>query len=105
MKRDAVTGGGCLVSAAGVVGAVWLWGSSDRTQRHLGNEFENNGQDFGAALTELPFVFLAGAVVPAVVWGLGAWLLGRRRRTGSPSVSEPSGVSESQGVSQSPGVS
>ncbi|MZE44512.1 hypothetical protein GTY49_16470 [Streptomyces sp. SID5477] len=100
-----MTGGGCLVSAAGVVGAVWLWGSSDRTQRHLGNEFENNGQDFGAALTELPFVFLAGAVVPAVVWGLGAWLLGRRRRTGSPSVSEPSDVSESPGVSQSPGVS
>lgn len=58
-------------------------GASDRTQRHLGNEFENNGQDFGAALTELPFVFLAGAVVPAVVWGLGAWLLlGRRRRPG-----------------------
>ncbi|MGC0384023.1 hypothetical protein RKD33_004240 [Streptomyces sp. SAI-129] len=80
MKRDAVTGGGCLVSAAGVVGAVWLWGASDRTQRHLGNEFENNGQDFGAVLTELPFVFLAGAIVPAVVWGLGAWLVGRRRR-------------------------
>lgn len=79
MKRDAVTGGGCLVSAAGVVGAVWLWGASDRTQRHLGNKFENNGQDFGAVLTELPFVFLAGAVVPAAVWGLGVWLLGRRR--------------------------
>ncbi|MFD6188102.1 hypothetical protein [Streptomyces sp. NPDC060275] len=90
MKRDAVTGGGCLVSAAGVVGAVWLWGASDRTQRHLGNEFENNGQDFGAVLTELPFVFLAGAVVPAVVWGLGAWLLGRHRRAASATSSTPS---------------
>lgn len=98
------TGGGCLVSAAGVVGAVWLWGASDRTQRHLGNEFENNGQDFGAALTELPFVFLAGAVVPAVVWGLGAWLLlGRRRRpesSGSPESSESPESPESSGVSE-----
>ncbi|MEV0013346.1 hypothetical protein [Streptomyces tendae] len=94
MKRDAVTGGGCLVSAAGVVGAVWLWGASDRTQRHLGHEFENNGQDFGAALTELPFVFLAGAVVPAAVWGLGAWLLSRRRRPEPPESAESSGISE-----------
>jgi hypothetical protein len=76
-----VTCGGCLVSAVGVVGALWLWGASDRTQRHLGNEFENNGQDFGAVLTELPFVFLAGAVVPAVVWALGARLLRRRPRS------------------------
>ncbi|MFH8445275.1 hypothetical protein ACH4D3_29150 [Streptomyces sp. NPDC018026] len=88
MKRDAGTYGGCLVSMAGAAGALWLWGASDRTQRHLGNEFENNGQDFGAVLTELPFVFLAGAVVPAVVWGLGAWLLGRRRRSESSRASE-----------------
>ena len=80
MKRDAGTYGGCLVSMAGAAGALWLWGATDRTQRHLCNGFENNGQDFGAVLTELPLVFLAGAVVPAVVWGLGAWLLGRRRR-------------------------
>ncbi|CAM5228706.1 putative protein OS=Streptomyces tendae OX=1932 GN=GUR47_19830 PE=4 SV=1 [Streptomyces tendae] len=80
MGRDAVTGGGCAVSLAGAVGAVVVWGQTSRTQRHLGNGFENNGQDFGAVLTELPLVFLAGAVVPAVLWGLGAWLLGRRRR-------------------------
>ncbi|WP_037836301.1 hypothetical protein [Streptomyces sp. NRRL F-5650] len=90
-----MTCGGCLVSLAGAVGAVWLWGASDRTQRHLGNEFENNGQDLGAALTELPFVFLAGALVPAVVWGLGAWVLGRRRS------SEPSASPRSPEVSES----
>ncbi|MFE9706064.1 hypothetical protein [Streptomyces sp. NPDC005930] len=80
MGRDAVTGGGCAVSLVGAVGAVVVWWRTSRTQRHLGNGFENNGQDFGAVLTELPLVFLAGAVVPAVLWGLGAWLLGRRRR-------------------------
>lgn len=88
MSRDAVTGGGCAVSFAGAVAAVVVWWQTARTQRHLGNEFENNGQDFGAVLTELPFVFLAGAVVPAVIWGAGAWLLGRRRRSRSPEVSE-----------------
>ena len=61
------------------MGAVSVWGMSDRTQRHLGNKFENNGMDLGVLFTELPFVLLAGAVVPAVVWALGAWLLGRRR--------------------------
>lgn len=81
MKRDAVTCGGCLVSAVGAVGAVVLWGQSARTQRHLGNEFENNGQDFVAVLTELPLVAVAGAVAPALVWALGAWLLRRRRRS------------------------
>ncbi|MER7779567.1 hypothetical protein ABTZ21_31905 [Streptomyces sp. NPDC096191] len=78
MKRDAVTCGGCAVSAAGALGALWLWGASDRTQRHLGREFENNGQDFGAALVELPLVVVVGAVLPGLVWGLGAWLLTRR---------------------------
>ncbi|MET9747861.1 hypothetical protein [Streptomyces ardesiacus] len=88
MSRDAVTGGGCAVSLIGAVGAVVVWWQTSRTQRHLGNEFENNGQDFGAVLTELPLVFLAGAVVPAVVWGLGALLLGRRRRSRAAGVSE-----------------
>ncbi|MER7050860.1 MULTISPECIES: hypothetical protein [unclassified Streptomyces] len=63
----------------GAAGAVLAWGVSSRTQRHLGNGFENNGMDLGVLYTELPFVFLAGAVVPAVVWALGARLLGRRR--------------------------
>ncbi|MFJ5042037.1 hypothetical protein [Streptomyces parvulus] len=63
------------------MGAVWLWGASDRTQRHLGNEFENNGQDLGAALVELPFVVVAGMVLPGLLWGLGAWLLTRRGRS------------------------
>lgn len=73
-----MTCGGCVVSA---VGAVWLWGASDRTQRHLGNKFENNGQDLGAALVELPFVVVAGMVLPGLLWGLGAWLLTRRGRS------------------------
>ncbi|MFJ5276735.1 hypothetical protein [Streptomyces parvulus] len=81
MKRDAVTCGGCVVSALGAVGAVWLWGTSDRTQRHLGNKFENNGQDLGAVLVELPRVVIVGTVLPGLVWGLGAWLLTRRRRS------------------------
>lgn len=80
MGRDAMTCGGCLVSAAGAAGAVFTWGSSSRTQRHLGNGFENEGMDLGAVLTELPLVFLAGAVLPALVWGLGAWVLLRLRR-------------------------
>ncbi|MCQ4196720.1 hypothetical protein M4J08_001156 [Streptomyces parvulus] len=63
------------------MGAVWLWGASDRTQRHLGNKFENNGQDLDAALVELPFVVVAGMVLPGLLWGLGAWLLTRRGRS------------------------
>ncbi|WP_432098379.1 hypothetical protein [Streptomyces sp. WAC 04229] len=62
------------------MGALWLWAASDRTQRHLGLKFENNGQDFGAALVELPLVVVVGAVLPGLVWGLGAWLLTRRGR-------------------------
>ncbi|MFB7653974.1 hypothetical protein [Streptomyces sp. NPDC056128] len=62
------------------MGAVWLWGASDRTQRHLGNKFENNGQDFGAVLVELPLVVIVGVVLPGLVWGLGAWVLTRRER-------------------------
>lgn len=76
-----MTCGGCVVSAVGAVGAVWLWGASDRTQRHLGNKFENNGQDLGAALVELPFVVVVGMVLPGLLWGLGAWLLTRRGRS------------------------
>ncbi|GGR55602.1 hypothetical protein GCM10010220_01750 [Streptomyces parvulus] len=60
---------------------MWLWGASDRTQRHLGNKFENNGQDLGAALVELPLVVVAGMVLPGLLWGLGAWLLTRRGRS------------------------
>ncbi|MET7408619.1 hypothetical protein [Streptomyces parvulus] len=63
------------------MGAVWLWGASDRTQRHLGKKFENNGQDLGAAPVELPFVVVAGMVLPGLLWGLGAWLLTRRGRS------------------------
>ncbi|WP_437057384.1 hypothetical protein [Streptomyces sp. enrichment culture] len=80
MKRDAATCGGCLVSAVGVVGAVWVWGASSRTQRHLGQDFEGNGMDLGAFFVELPLVVVGGAVVPGLVYALGAWLLAGRRR-------------------------
>ncbi|WP_309141964.1 hypothetical protein [Streptomyces griseicoloratus] len=70
------------MSAVGAAGAVLWWGSSSRTQRHLGNGFEGEGIDLGAVFVELPLVFLAGALLPAVVWGLGAALSARRRRSG-----------------------
>ncbi|MFC5953069.1 hypothetical protein ACFP51_00755 [Streptomyces pratens] len=76
-----MTCGGCLVSVAGAVGAVLAWGTSDRTQRHLGNGFENEGMDLGAVLTELPLVLLAGAAAPALLWGLSAWVMLLRRRS------------------------
>ncbi len=80
-RRDAMTCGGCLVSAVGATGAVLAWGMSDRTRRHFGHAFENNGMDLSVLCTELPFALLAGALAPALIWALGAWLLERRRRS------------------------
>ncbi|GHB50494.1 hypothetical protein GCM10010377_46980 [Streptomyces viridiviolaceus] len=60
---------------------MFVWGASSRTQRHLGNGFEGEGMDLGAVFVELPLVFLAGAFLPALAWGLVAGLLARRRRS------------------------
>ncbi|MFG3164490.1 hypothetical protein ACGFY8_31950 [Streptomyces sp. NPDC048232] len=75
-----MTCGGCVVAAVGAVVALVLWWQSARTQRHLGMAFENNGMDVTTALVELPLVAVGGAVLPGLVWGLGAWLLTRRGR-------------------------
>jgi hypothetical protein len=81
MTRDATTCGGCLLSAAGATAATLWWGTSGRTQRHLGNGFEGEGTDYGVLWTELPLVAVAGAVLPALAWGLVAYRLSRRRRS------------------------
>ncbi|WP_030621726.1 hypothetical protein [Streptomyces fulvoviolaceus] len=64
-RRNALSCGGCLVSAVGALTALLVWASSDRTRRHMGGGFEGEGTDYGAVLTELPLVALAGALVPA----------------------------------------
>ena len=62
----------------GSTAATLLWASSDRTRRHLGAGFEGEGTDFGAVLVELPLVALAGALLPALVSVVIAYLVGRR---------------------------
>ncbi|MFF8451750.1 hypothetical protein ACF06Q_29250 [Streptomyces leeuwenhoekii] len=81
MTRDAATCGGCLLSAAGATAATLWWGTSGRTRRHLGDGFEGEGTDYGVLVTELPLVAVAGAVLPALAWGLVAYALSRRRRS------------------------
>lgn len=76
-----MTCGGCVLSAAGATAAASAWGTSGRTRRHLGAGFENEGSDYTVLWTELPFVVLAGAVLPALAWGLLAYLLSRRGRS------------------------
>lgn len=72
MKRsaDAVTCGGCALSATGAIAAPALWLSMPRTRRHLGGGFENQGMDLSVLLTELPFVVLGGAFLPLLVFTL-----------------------------------
>jgi hypothetical protein len=67
-----------VLSAAGAVAATLVWFSTDRTQVHLGGGFENEGMDLGVLVTELPLVFVAGAVLPVLVYALLVWLLGGR---------------------------
>lgn len=67
---DAVTCGGCALSAVGATAAPLTWLSMDRTQRHLGGGFENEGMDYTVLFTELPFVILGGAFVPLLVFAL-----------------------------------
>ncbi|WP_405646450.1 hypothetical protein [Streptomyces sp. NBC_00019] len=77
-RRNAVTCGGCLLSAVGALVATLVWAASPRTERHLGGGFEGEGTDYGAVLVELPLVALTGALLPALVSVVIAYLVGRR---------------------------
>ncbi|MFF8171703.1 hypothetical protein [Streptomyces chartreusis] len=77
--HTALTCGGCLLTVLGSTAATLLWASSDRTRRHLGAGFEGEGTDYVAALTELPLVAAAGALVPALACALALRLTGRRK--------------------------
>ncbi|MFD3835977.1 hypothetical protein ACFWWC_06910 [Streptomyces sp. NPDC058642] len=77
-RRNAVTCGGCLLSAVGALVATLVWAASPRTARHLGGGFEGEGTDYGAVLVELPLVALAGALPPALLSLVIAYLVGRR---------------------------
>lgn len=71
------------MSVVGAVAATLAWGTSDRTRRHLGGGFEGEDMDYTVLATELPFVALAGAALPAAVCLLIALLVARRRRSGA----------------------
>jgi hypothetical protein len=79
MNRNAVACGGCVLSMVGALAATLLWFSSARTRVHLGEGFENEGMDLSVLFTELPLVFLAGAVLPALVLALLARVLVGKR--------------------------
>ncbi|WP_338896959.1 hypothetical protein WBG99_16030 [Streptomyces sp. TG1A-60] len=64
--------------------ATLVWSTSSRTRRHLGGGFEGEDMDYTVLATELPFVALAGAALPAVVCLLIALLVARRRKTPGP---------------------
>ncbi|MDW8808721.1 hypothetical protein P1P68_28990 [Streptomyces scabiei] len=69
--------------------ATLAWSTSGRTRRHLRGGFEGEGMDYTVLATELPFVALAGAAVPAAVCLLIASLWARRRRTVAGPQSRP----------------
>ncbi|SEQ69366.1 hypothetical protein SAMN04487983_1007106 [Streptomyces sp. yr375] len=75
MNRSAVTCGGCVLSVAGALAATALWLTSPRTRIHLGHGFEDEGLDLSVLVTELPLVFLAGALLPVLVYAPLARLL------------------------------
>lgn len=83
LDRESALGcGGCALSGVGAVAATLAWSTSDRTQRHLQGGFEGEGMDYTVLATELPFVALAGAALPAAVCLLIALLSARRRGPG-----------------------
>lgn len=67
-----------MLSLVGALAATLLWLSSARTRIHLGHGFEDEGLDLGVLFTELPLVFLAGALGPTLVYALLARALGGR---------------------------
>ncbi|WP_329219565.1 hypothetical protein OG352_23570 [Streptomyces sp. NBC_01485] len=64
-----------MLSVAGALAATNLWLTSTRTRIHLGHGFEDEGLDLSVLFTELPLVFLAGALLPALVYAPLARLL------------------------------
>lgn len=97
MNRQSALGcGGCALSAVGMLAATLAWSTSDRTRRHLRGGFEGEDMDYTVLATELPFVALAGAALPAAVCLVIA-LLARRRRSGSGSGSGGGGFSDLDG--------
>ncbi|MER6158796.1 hypothetical protein ABT147_25125 [Streptomyces sp. NPDC001868] len=79
-----------------MLAATLAWSTSDRTRRHLRGGFEGEDMDYTVLATELPFVALAGAALPAAVCLVIA-LLARRRRSGSGSGSGGGGFSDLDG--------
>ncbi|WP_328769953.1 hypothetical protein [Streptomyces sp. NBC_00286] len=78
---ESVGCGGCLLSVAGLLTALFVWGGSRRTHVHMGGGFENQGMDLSVLWTELPLVLAAGALIPATVWlTVGRLLRGRGPR-------------------------
>ncbi|MDF6020189.1 hypothetical protein [Streptomyces sp. JH34] len=74
-QRDAAGYGGCATAALGAATALYVWGSSGRTRRHMGGGFEGQGRDLSVLWTELPLLLLAGALIPSAVWLLTLRLL------------------------------
>ncbi|MGW4313533.1 hypothetical protein ACWEM1_12655 [Streptomyces sp. NPDC004491] len=74
-QRDAAGYGGCATAALGAATALYVWGASGRTQRHMGAGFEGQGRDLSVLWTELPLVLLAGMLTPPAVWLLTMRLL------------------------------
>ncbi|WP_408995030.1 hypothetical protein [Streptomyces europaeiscabiei] len=72
-----------------MLAATLAWSTSDRTQRHLRGGFEGEDMDYTVLATELPFVALAGAALPAAVCLVIALLLARRRGSGAESERGP----------------
>ncbi|ULR52393.1 hypothetical protein [Streptomyces deccanensis] len=72
--------------------ATLAWGTSDRTRRHLGGGFEGEDMDYTVLATELPFVVLAGAALPAAVCLVIALLVARRRRRSGAGAGPESGT-------------
>ncbi len=96
MNRQSTLGcGGCALSAVGMLAATLAWSTSDRTRRHLQGGFEGEDMDYTVLATELPFVALAGAALPAAACLVIALLRARRRGPGAESGRGPASGSGS----------
>lgn len=60
--------GAWIPAVPSVVIALAVWGSSRRTDIHMGGGFEGQGEDVSVLWTELPLVLLAAALIPMAFW-------------------------------------